>query len=147
MNEPVYSVDESLANFVRVTHRSFTRALEKRLTSHGITTSMWYFLRLLWERDGRIQKDLGTDTDLQPSTVVNAVDNLERLKLIYRQRNEADRRKVNVFLTDAGRALMTQLTAHALEVNQLAMSDLSDREQATLWKLLRKVQSALAEDH
>jgi DNA-binding MarR family transcriptional regulator len=108
---------------------------------------MWFFLRLLWEQDGRIQRNLGQDTDLQPSTVVNAVDNLVRLKLIYRRRNKEDRRKINVLLTAEGRALKDVLTPYAIEINSIATSTLSDREKVALWKLLKKVQAALVEDH
>src|SRR5437867_7075837 len=80
-------LEDSMGYLVRRTFRGFTRALEKRLARHNITISMWFFLRLLWEGDGRTQTELSKELGLTQPTTVSAMDNLERRGLIRRHRN------------------------------------------------------------
>jgi MarR family 2-MHQ and catechol resistance regulon transcriptional repressor len=69
------------------------------------------------------------------------VDNLEKRSLVRRQRDNNDRRMVQVQLTDTGYALISQLfPAHlAAIVEELSVLDLE--EQAMLGRLCRKLGS------
>lgn len=137
------STEDSMGYLVRRTFRSFTAALEDRLSQHGVSISMWFFLRLLWEGDGRSQKELGEELGLAPPTTVSAMDNLERRGLIHRIRDIEDRRKINIYLTGAGRDLKRKLGHYAAEVNAIALQDLSPSETALLRNLLQRVNDAL----
>lgn len=138
-----FPTSKSIGFLVRKTHRAFIRALEKRLKEHDISSSMWFFLRLLWEKDGLSQKQCGEELGLTQATTVSAMDNLERRGLIRRVRNERDRRLINIFLTDAGRELRGDVIHYAVEVNKIATQDLSDWEIQALHSLLTRVNDAL----
>jgi MarR family 2-MHQ and catechol resistance regulon transcriptional repressor len=72
------------------------------------------------------------------------VDNLERLKLVERKRNEDDRRSILVQLTPKGKELFAKsFPNHANYVADLA-SVLSEAEQLRLGRLLKKLGTALA---
>lgn len=144
-DDPTLAV--SLGYKVRRTFRGFTQSLEERLAPHKISASMWYFLRLLGERDGLTQREISAELGLTPPTTVNAMDILEKRGLIYRNRNAEDRRKTNIFLTRAGRQLALELLPIALDVNRVATQDLSAAEQTTLFGLLERVTLALERDH
>jgi DNA-binding MarR family transcriptional regulator len=145
--DPSYSLtDDSMGYLVRRTYRAFTRALEKRLKEHDVSLSMWFFLRLLWETDGKTQKELADELSLTQSSTVSAMDNLERRGLINRIRSVDDRRKINIYLTDAGRDLKRKLAHYALEVNQVALSDFDDAEVECLRSMLLKINRALANE-
>ncbi|HEY8507553.1 MAG TPA: MarR family transcriptional regulator [Steroidobacteraceae bacterium] len=139
-------VDQSIGYLVRRTFRSFTSSLELRLKQHDITLSSWYFLRLLWERDGLSQKELSDELGLTQPTTVTAMDNLEALGLIERRRNAEDRRKVNIFLTKKGRQLEEKLVKYAAEVNKAALRDISAEEFRQLWDMLERINASLAKD-
>ena len=130
---------------VRRTYRNFTGALEERLSKHGVSISMWFFLRLLWEEDGRNQRELSEELGLTPPTTVSAMDNLERRGLIRRERGHKDRRQVSILLTASGRKLRTKLAHYATEVNAIALKELNAAEVSELRRLLMKVDSSLAE--
>lgn len=140
------SLDESMGYLVRRTFQAFTRGLEQRLAPHGVSISMWFFLRLLWERDGLSQKEISHELGLTQPTTVAAMDNLEGRGLIRRHRNLDDRRKVNIHLTPAGTALREVLAPFATEVNAVALTDFTDVERETLQRLLLRVNAALAAD-
>lgn len=140
------SLDESMGYLVRKTHFAFTANLATRLSQHDISISMWFFLRLLWEQDGVTQGELTAKLGLTAPTTVSAIDNLERRGLVVRRRNEADRRKTNVYLTKSGRALEAKLIYHATAVNQVALESLSDAEIKLLASLLHRMSDSLKRD-
>lgn len=131
---------------VRKTHMVFSKILEKRLRKHDISISMWYFLRLLWDKEGLTQKQCSDELGLTQPTTVSAMDNLERRGLIQRVRNEEDRRAINIFLTDKGRRLRDEMIHYAVEVNAIGTSGLADEEIVQLHALLTRVTVALEED-
>jgi DNA-binding MarR family transcriptional regulator len=136
--------DDSVGYLVRRTFRAFTHALELRLKEHDVSISMWFFLRLLWERDGLTQKELSQELSLSQPSTVSAMDNLERRGLIARHRSTADRRKINIFLTQAGHDLKFKLAHHASDVNELALTDFRADEVELLHSMLLRMNKSLA---
>jgi DNA-binding MarR family transcriptional regulator len=141
------ALDGSMGYLVRKTHQAFTRSLEQRIAPHGISLSMWFFLRLLWEQDGLTQRELSEELGLTPPTTVAAMDVLEQNGLIRRSRNVNDRRKVNIYLTKRGRELKVKLKPYADEVNRAALEKTSDKEIQTLFRLLSRMMDALNTDY
>ncbi|MDF7775622.1 MarR family winged helix-turn-helix transcriptional regulator [Sphingomonas sp. AOB5] len=132
-------LDVSMGYLIRRTFRALTDVLEDKLAEHKLSSSMWYFLRLLWEQDGKTQKELSHELGLTQPTTVAAMDNLERRGLIQRKRNVEDRRKINIYLTPAGKALKEEIQPFALQVNEIALRDLTRAEVETLRKLLQSI--------
>lgn len=142
-----YSTSNSVGFLVRMTHKSFNRVLEKRLKEHKITVSMWFFLRLLWEKDGLSQKQCSYELNLSQPTIVSAIDNLEKRGLIRRVRNTEDRRLTNIFLTDAGWDLRKNIVHYAVDVNQVATESLTEAEINTVSALLTRINVALEAEY
>jgi MarR family transcriptional regulator, organic hydroperoxide resistance regulator len=131
---------------VRDTHLQFARALRQRLQPHKVTPGQWFFLRALWEEEGINQRELSRRVGTTEPTTVSALRLLERNGLIRRQRNEKDRRTINIFLTDSGKALKQDLLPYALEVNAVATAGLSPGEKAQLHEILSKIRDNLASE-
>jgi len=138
--------DASMGHLLRDCYRELARVMGKRIGGAGLAVSMWYFLRALWEADGMTQRELSQKVKMMEPSAVMALNKLQRMGLIVRSRNSDDRRKVNVFLTEKGRALREQLLPLAIEVNRVLLQGLTRAETATLRKLLRKVRENLEAD-
>ncbi len=136
----------SVGYLVRQTHRAFMRSLGARIAPHGVSIGMWYFLRALWEEDGISQRALSQRVGMMEPTTASALTNMERKGFVRRLRNRVDRRIVNVFLTERGRALREQLLPLAADVNQMALLDLSGEELSRLRAILTKLGAALDAD-
>jgi DNA-binding MarR family transcriptional regulator len=84
---------------------------------------------------------------LSSSAMTNRLDRLEERGLVERIPDAADRRKVRVALTDAGRELVDE----AMDVHTAHMSEelgmLSEAEREALETLLRRVLVELERDH
>ena len=137
------ALSDSTGYVVRRAYRAFTRALEQRLAAHDVSISMWFFLRLLWLENGKTQKALSEELGLSQPTTVAAIDNLEKRGFVERRRNTVDRRKSNVYLTAAGRALEIALVPYAKEVNDIALAGLSPQDRRLAHQLLLRMIASL----
>ena len=133
----------SVGAAIRFTHRAFAQDLQAHLAQHRVTVGMWFFLRSLWEEDGLTQRELSGRVGAMEPTTVQQLRKMELQGLIERRRSTADRRKVHVHLTRAGRALRTQLLPYAATVNAAALTGLSVREIAALKTTLARIQANL----
>ena len=68
---------------------------------------------------------------------------MERDGLVFRKRDEKDRRRINVFLTMRGKELREELLPFAQEVNTLATHGLSDQDKTKINSLLTYIISRL----
>jgi DNA-binding MarR family transcriptional regulator len=130
---------------VRATNRAFQMRLRERIEPYGVSSGMWYFLRILWEKDGLTQRELARSIGLMEPTAVTALAGMERAGLIRRVKHPTDRRKINVFLTEAGRALKAKMLPLAHEINAEGLASLSRAEVKMLLDFLKRIQAALAE--
>lgn len=143
---PTVLLDQSIGYLIRRTFRNLTRSLELRLAEHGLSTSMWFFLRAVWELDGQTQKELSEELGLRQPTTVSAMNNLEGRGLIQRVRNAEDRRKTNIYLTEAGKELRQHISQFANEVNEIALQDFTPAEAQQLERLLMRVNDSIHAD-
>lgn len=99
----------------------------------------WFFLRVLWERDGLTQRELSQRVGMMEPTTVTAVSSMERRGFVQRVRNPHDRRKVNIFLTDRGRALRDVLLPCAAELEETALRGIPPEDAERCVALLLQV--------
>lgn len=144
---PSLAPDQSAGYLVREVHRAFMRALESRLNNHGISSGMWWFLRLLWIKDGVSQTVLSEQLGVMGPTTVRAMDRLERFGLITREADLNDKRKAIIKLTEKGRGLERELLPYAIEVNRIGATGLSEVEEQILRTLLQRVLANLNNDN
>lgn len=140
------SPELSLGFQVRRCHRAFDRVLNAHLASEGLTSGFWYFLRALWQEDGATQKRLAQLNNVTEPTAVTMLASMDRLGLIRRARNAADRRKVNVFVTPKADALKILLMPRAHRINDIAGDGVSPEDLATCLKVLKRMSDNLAQE-
>lgn len=139
-----FSLELSIGYQVRTTHRALQRHLSSKIAPYGITLGMWYFLRVLWHREGLTQRELSNSIGTMEPTTLNAILSMERRGLVRRVRDKADRRRQLVYLTPKGRALSADVLPRSMEVVRDATAGLTIRELAMLLELLRAIQTNLA---
>lgn len=71
----------------------------------GLTHPQYLVMLALWERSPRSLNDLAADLALEPATASPLVKRLEKEGLIARERSSQDERRLDIGLTDSGRAL------------------------------------------
>lgn len=138
--------EDSLGFQVRRCHRAFDRLLNSYLARHGLTSGFWYFLRALWQENGATQKRLAQLNNVTEPTTVATLNAMDRLGLVRRERNAADRRKLNVFLTPRGEGLKEQLMPHAFRINEIAAEGIAPSDLETCLAVLKRMSENLSRE-
>lgn len=84
----------------------------------GLTHPQYLAMLALWERSPRSLHDLAADLALEPATASPLVKRLEKDGLVRRERSTEDERRLDIVLTDTGRALRER----ALDVPRQVMA-------------------------
>ena len=129
---------------IRRCHRRFDRLLSFYLSPRGVKTGFWYYLRVLWIRDGVTQKYLSDTTNVSENTTVSMIAAMAKANLVTRQKDDVDRRKIIVSLTDKGKALEDRLIGHVKRINDVATKGIDRAELDVCARVLTRMSDNLA---
>ena len=121
--------------------RSMKRALEVKLSEHGLTLGQFAVLAGLWDTDGISLSELGKKLDFDNPTITGIVDRMEREEFLERKRDDVDRRVIKVYLTPRGRRLKSVLPSLAEAVNGYAVEGFTGAEREQLKSFLDRIYS------
>jgi MarR family transcriptional regulator, organic hydroperoxide resistance regulator len=133
------SAEQSLGYQIRYAYRIFVKALADELGPHRITTGQWSALRVLWQQEGLSQVELAQRMMVEKASLTAVLKAMAAEGLITRTRNVADRRKVNIHLTPAGRRLKSKILPLIGKINKRATRHLSSADIRQLHTLLARV--------
>jgi MarR family transcriptional regulator, lower aerobic nicotinate degradation pathway regulator len=122
-----YLGDKSRRNFVSL------------LEPHGFHPREFGLLTVLSKRPGITQQELASLAQVDPSSMVALLDELERRGVAERRIDPQDRRRRAVFLTDKGTEQIQVLQKEARKAAKQFFEPLTDDERTTLNTLLRKL--------
>ena len=131
--------NDRLAHLIKDATRALVRALQVRLSEHGVPFGQWTFLRILWERDGLTQRELSDEAGVMEPTTAAAVRAMEERGYVTRRRMPQNRKNTYVYLTRKGRALKAELVPLAVEVNRIALRGVTQQEVAATRRTLLAV--------
>ena len=116
----------------RVTRR-WRKMLDERLKDLGVTQARWSTMVYLQQGgEGLTQRELANLMAIENPTLVRLLDSLEQQGLIERRPCPNDRRARRLYLTDAGRAFMDDLSARAAKLREEMLDGIGDQEVACL---------------
>lgn len=100
--------------------RALTDVYRPILDGFGLTYPQYLVLLVLWERpdDAPTVSELGAELQLDSGTLSPLLKRLEGAGLVVRRRSARDERRVEVGLTEQGRALRQQLCDVPLRIAQ-----------------------------
>ncbi|MDX8034983.1 MarR family winged helix-turn-helix transcriptional regulator [Lentzea sp. BCCO 10_0856] len=110
----------------------------RRLARNALRGPHVTVLAFLAEQEAVAQKRISDRVRMDPSDLVSVLDDLEQQGFALRKRDERDRRRFTVSITDAGRqALRERLDAARAHEEEL-LAPLTSQERVELTTLLRK---------
>jgi DNA-binding MarR family transcriptional regulator len=132
-------VEESTGWLLNYGGRLAVRRFAARLQPHGITPPQWGVLIRLLQQDGQSLSEIGARALFDGPTMTGIVDRLEAGKLVQRRRDSADRRVINVYLSEQGRALMQALPPIGRDTDRELLAELPAAELRCFRRALEKV--------
>ena len=138
------TLDEQLCFRLYAASRAMTAVYRPKLERLGLTYPQYLVMLALWERDGRSVGDLCEALLLDSGTLSPLLKRLEAAGLVRRQRAATDERRVDIQLTEPGRALRSE--ARCLPGEMGEASGLSTDEFTALRETLGRLTESLTAD-
>lgn len=121
----------------RVEHR-MSRDVARALAG-GPSLDQWRVLALLADGAGHPMTEIAGHVLVPAPTLTKIVDRLVESALVYRTPDDADRRRVLVFLSDHGRELHAELAPEVARAEDEAVAALGAAERADLVAMLERL--------
>ncbi|VWX61410.1 conserved hypothetical protein [Burkholderiales bacterium 8X] len=107
----------------------------------GISVAGWRIITVLAEYAPLASKEVAEETAMDVVQVTRAVSELFQKKLVLRREDPADRRRLSLELSAAGRRLYQEVVPYARQLEDELLQGLNAAERATLAGLLDRVQA------
>ncbi len=129
-------------------HRRMSVAYSRQLTALGITNAEWEVLRALVLvgapyrlSPGELARSLG----LTPAAMTHRIDRMVTDELVTRTRDENNRVRVIIELTDTGRDMWVRVVREAAGFEAALLQDLGSRQRDALAEGLRRMLARIEE--
>lgn len=142
-----YDFAQSIGYWLTMTTQAYHRAVSDELVPYGVTYRQSVVLGWLALEGELSQTELAAKMMVEPPTLVGILDRMERDGWISRHNCPSDRRKNLIRANAAAEPVWTQIVECARRVRTRATEGLSDRQLATLKKLLGRVNQNLKSSH
>ena len=115
------------------------RLLSGKVTSRSIGSGQGKYLQLLCSKDGVSQAELVPLLGVSPSTASELTDKLLAAGLISREKSPEDKRRLLIYITDAGREAAESFRQGSAEALSDAFAVLSEDAQQALYASLSRI--------
>lgn len=122
-------------------HTTMQKQIFSKIKHLGLTTGQPKVLDYLYEHDGAIQKDIAIGCYIEPASLSNILNGMEKSELIVRKLSDENRRNMNIFMTEKGKEICEIIRNEIKKAEALALLGLSDEEIHLLHTYLRKIKS------
>jgi DNA-binding MarR family transcriptional regulator len=124
---------------LRMAQIALFRDFSQGLGGEDVTPGLFGVLVIIESNPDLKQSELARATQLDRSTVVTVIDNLERRGLVERRASVHDRRSNAIRLTEAGTTLLRKLKRQVGQHEKRLLLNFSPAERETFLTLLKKV--------
>lgn len=109
------------------------------IRGRGLRVPEWRVLACLADEDGQMVTQLATLALMEQSRLTKIIDQMAEKGFVARRSDERDRRRVRVFLTEAGRSLAIELVEAAKAHQASILAQLTRDETETLKNVLNRI--------
>ncbi|MBO3735708.1 MarR family winged helix-turn-helix transcriptional regulator [Glycomyces niveus] len=138
MDEPDAALGVQIGGQMYLAHRYARAATNRALQEHGVELRHLGVLGQIAEAGPMSQRELIDRLQVDKSSMVHIVDELERQGLAERHRNERDRRSYTVHITTAGEERLKEAQASTAKVMTRLLKPLSAADRRQLQDLLAR---------
>ncbi|MFZ4261871.1 MarR family winged helix-turn-helix transcriptional regulator [Sphingobacterium sp. HJSM2_6] len=132
------SQENTIDYFLKTAWQTVANKYNFIASQHGFTQAAGYILINI-HRDGTPVSQIANSTGVKTTSLSRVLNNLESLGFVYRETSATDKRSVKVYLTELGREKRKIAKDVVREFNEYLSSSLTEKERASLLKILIKV--------
>ena len=144
------SANRSPGRLLRRIDKLVTAHVESRFEGREMSFMQWVAVKVVRDGGARNAGELARELSITTGATTRMIDGLERRGLIERDRGAADRRVVQLAVTEAGRAMVADLQRHVVEAWNEVLAEFGqgevDRLVADLVRLLAAAERVVGAD-
>lgn len=133
-----YRLGDQVGYLLRLASQRHT-ALFQQLISVDLTPTQFSTLIRVSEHGPVSQNHLGRLAAMDVATIKGVVDRLKSKGLVVSKPDPNDKRRSNIYLTETGQTLLSDLKRDGHRITEETLAPLTDAEQKTLLGLLKKI--------
>ena len=141
-DKPIVLLDQQLCFALYATSRAFTKVYADLLADLDLTYPQYVAMLVLWERDGLSVQEIADRLELEGATATPLIQRLEKLGLVSKKRSAKDERRLDVFLTEKGKAM--RLRAQDVPERLGCAVGVSDAKAALLLDELKALRASMS---
>ncbi|KAB8196334.1 MarR family transcriptional regulator [Nonomuraea phyllanthi] len=122
-------------------HRAAAGSMLRNL---GLHPGQELLLMQLFDRDGQTQSELLDSVGLDHSTVSKSLRRMQEAGLVTRRPNEDDRRALNVWLTDRGRAMREPIEAMWATLEEMSTRNVDEEAIRSFIATARTIEDSIS---
>jgi DNA-binding MarR family transcriptional regulator len=130
---------KTLELLLREVNKAHTNKVNRVLEKYNMHKGQPMLLLALSDHDGLPQSILAKKLVVKPATVSATVKRMEKAGYVVRRRDAEDERISNVYLTDAGRAISSELADQQSDMDELVFEGFSDKEKDQMRNYLERI--------
>jgi DNA-binding MarR family transcriptional regulator len=138
--------DERILRSLRRISRAIDIYSRQLAAQHRLTGPQLMCLHALSRKEPRTSGELAKTLDLSQATVTGILDRLETRELVTRVRDQRDKRRVLVSLTEVGRQALSAAPAPLHDQFAARLAQLSEVDQAQINRVLEQVVAMMSAD-
>ena len=129
-------IDHHLGLLLERAGRVVGERLDRSIGRDGITSDHWRVLRVLADEEGHTMGEIAERLQMNPPTLTKLMDRMVGKSLVQRAADPEDSRRVLVYATDAGLAMLEELQGKVDQHHAALQTLLGDRNARQLERLL-----------
>jgi DNA-binding MarR family transcriptional regulator len=134
---------EALHSTIMVLSRKHRKVLREQFQKVNLSEGKPKILDFLIQNPGCSQKEIANLCHIEPATTTGVLSLMEKEGLIYRVRNEKDKRILNVFLTDKGIESQKNLDEIFNKVDNICFEGFNENEKRQVINYLNRINENL----
>jgi DNA-binding MarR family transcriptional regulator len=138
-------VRNTLDFLLREVSKKHINKVNQVLDKYNMHKGQPMLLLILSKSDGLPQSVLAKTMVIKPATVSAMVKRMEKAGYVVRKRDAEDERVSNVYLTDAGRAINSELLARQDDMEEIVFKGFSAKEKDAMRNYLERVLQNISE--
>jgi DNA-binding MarR family transcriptional regulator len=130
-------LEDHLGYWLRCLSNLVSRGFAERLERHDVSVPQWVVLRCLFDRENVSLNELAATVDVDNGALSRMVERLFQKRLVIRETDPANRRTVQLRLTNAGKALVPVLAREADQNDEMFFGAVDSEERHRLLTTVR----------
>lgn len=130
---------------IRSAWHEMARLYNELASEHGITLSMGFILLTLNEKYGTPVTKIAPLMGMEPNSLSRVLKKMEIKEIVFRRKDDADKRKVFICLTENGKKMRDIALAAVFKLDKAIVSGLSKDQLSAFMEVINRVSKSVEE--